>query len=274
MSLLRAFIPWILLIAFALLTNLVPPIFKLLFVDLTFPITIGSFTLNTRFLWQAYTWVLISVLLSFLFLPSDRTVLKNSILLFRKRALRPMLSSAIFFAIAWILNYSPSPDSTLNMVRILSEFTSSSFGVIFPLIVPLIGFFGGFVSGSETSSIVMFTRYHVQTSNSLGLDPMTISTASGVGGGLASVITPAKVQNAAATIDHIGIEGKVIRKTIFISLSMISILSCLTLLWAPEFPLINTSLIFILVIIYLGLVIILFVLGLLLKEKQLHEGVS
>ncbi len=36
---------------------------------------------------------------------------------------------------------------------------------------------------------------------------MTIATANGVGGGLASVITPAKVQNVAATIDQIGIEG-------------------------------------------------------------------
>ncbi len=66
--------------------------------------------------------------------------------------------------------------------------------------------------------------------NALSLDPMTIATANSVGDGLVSVITPAKVQNTAATIYEIGIEGRVIRKTILIALMMIMLLSGVTIL--------------------------------------------
>ncbi|PWI47056.1 hypothetical protein CEE45_13865 [Candidatus Heimdallarchaeota archaeon B3_Heim] len=195
-------------------------------------------------------------------------MLKKTLSVFRKRAVRPMISSASFFAVAWILNNSAPNNPSLNMVAILSDFTSTNFGIIFPLLVPLIGFFGGFVSGSETSSIVMFTRYHVKTSNALGLDPMTIATANGVGGGLASVITPAKVQNAAATIDQIGIEGQVIRKTFLIALMMIMLLSVVTLLWAYSFPVINLMLVSILVLMYLIVLTVLFSLGRHYKVKH------
>ena len=261
MSLRRAFSPWILLIIFACITNLIPPVFEYLFQDLALPIQIGQFTIKTRFFWQAYTWVILAVVISFFIIPTDRNVLKKSLSVFQKRAARPMISSASFFAVAWILNNSSPDHPSLNMVAILSEFTSTNFGIIFPLLVPLIGFFGGFVSGSETSSIVMFTRYHVRTSNALALDPMTIATASGVGGGLASVITPAKVQNAAATIDQIGIEGQVIKKTILIALMMIMVLSGVTFLWAISFPIIDSLFVSMLVLMYLIVLTFLFSMG-------------
>lgn len=39
-----------------------------------------------------------------------------------------------------------------------------------------------------------------------------------IGGGLASVISPAKLQNAAATIDALGIESEVIKTAIVLSM--------------------------------------------------------
>ncbi|MHA1227648.1 MAG: L-lactate permease [Candidatus Hodarchaeales archaeon] len=264
MSLGRAASPWILLVFFAFVTNVIPPIFQLLFSELTFPVVIGDFTVKTRFLWQAYTWVTISTLLSFILLPSDKHMLKDTLRLFKKRTLRPMLSAASFFAVAWIMNQSSPSEPSLNMIYILSEFTSTNFGMIFPILVPFIGFFGGFVSGSETSSIVMFTKYHVQTSNILGLDPITMGTANGIGGGLASVITPAKVQNAAATIDKIGIEGQVIKKTIIIALTMILALSVLTALWAFSFPTIDIGIVLTVLGLYLTFLTLIFILSYLL----------
>ncbi|NHJ00951.1 MAG: L-lactate permease [Candidatus Heimdallarchaeota archaeon] len=259
MSLLRACSPWILLVFFAIITNFIPPVFDFLFSELYFPITIGEFVIKTRILWQAYTWVIVSLIISFIFLPSDKKTLTMTLTRFKSRGFRPMTSAAIFFAVAWLLNQSAPNNPSLNMVSILSDFTSTNFGTIFPFLVPFIGFFGGFVSGSEASSIVMFTKYHVKTSNTLGIDPITVGTSNGVAGGLASVITPAKVQNAAATIDEIGIEGKVISKTIFIAIMMILVLSILTVIWAPAFPEINEVMIFILCISYLILTISLFV---------------
>ncbi len=273
MSLRTAFSPWILLIIFACITNLIPFVFHVLFNELTLPIHIGSFTVKTRLFWQAYTWVMVAVCISFLIIPTDKDIIKKTILKIKKRAFCPMIASTAFFAVAWIMNNSSPENPSTNMIAILSEFTSTNMGLIFPLLVPLIGFFGGFVSGSETSSIVMFTRYHVKTSNSLGLDPMTISTANGVGGGLASVITPAKVQNAAATIDQIGIEGQVIRKTLRISLMMIALLSGVTLLWAVTFPTIDLILVSILALMYLIVLTFLFSFGRYYKHKSFQTPI-
>jgi lactate permease len=49
---------------------------------------------------------------------------------------------------------------------------------------------------------------------------------------LASVISPAKLQNAAAIIDRIGEEGKVLRTTIVISLAITLLTAVATLFWA------------------------------------------
>jgi lactate permease len=46
------------------------------------------------------------------------------------------------------------------------------------------------------------------------------------------VISPAKLQNAAAIIDRIGEEGKVLRTTTVISLAITLLTAVATLLWA------------------------------------------
>jgi lactate permease len=61
---------------------------------------------------------------------------------------------------------------------------------------------------------------------------LLIAAASGIGGGLASVISPAKLQNAAASIDRIGEESQVIRVTFVISLIITTIAAIMTILWA------------------------------------------
>ena len=58
------------------------------------------------------------------------------------------------------------------------------------------------------------------------------SIDSGIGGGLASVISPAKLQNASAAIDRIGEEAGVLRVTFVISLIITAIAALMTLLWA------------------------------------------
>jgi lactate permease len=49
---------------------------------------------------------------------------------------------------------------------------------------------------------------------------------------LASVISPAKLQNAAASIDRIGAESQVIRVTVVISVVITAVAAVLTLLWS------------------------------------------
>jgi lactate permease len=109
-------------------------------------------------------------------------------------------------------------DPSINMIYILAAASAKAFGGLYPFISGYLGLFGGFLSGSETSTIAMFTKYHLLTSKMLGVDALIVTAVTAIGGGLASVISPAKLQNAAATIDAVGIESQVIKTAFVISL--------------------------------------------------------
>ena len=78
----------------------------------------------------------------------------------------------------------------------------------------------------------MLTNLHLSTAEEIGAIGLIIAAASGIGGGLASVISPAKLQNAAASIDRIGEESQVIRTTVVISLVITTVCALMDLIWA------------------------------------------
>jgi len=239
-SLPAAMSPWIILTFFALLVN-APflPFFELTFNRWIMPVTIipGS-PENLRIFWQAYFWILVSTLIALPWLKIKKTTLRVSFQLWLKRAPRPMLASAVFFSIAFIINHSgKNADWQLlepanNMVFVIANAASQAFGGFYPFVAPFLGLLSGFISGSETSSIAMLTAIHLSTAEKIGAIGLLVAAASGIGGGLASVISPAKLQNAAASIDRIGEESQVIRVTFVISLVITTIAAVMTILWA------------------------------------------
>ena len=240
LSLGSAISPWLILTGFAILVN-APflPFFNLTFTQWAMPLEIiPGAPEKVRLFWQAYFWILVSTILALPFLKVTSTHLNVSFQKWLKRAPRPMLASAVFFAIAFIINHSGkgldwalgTPDN--NMVVVLANASTALFGKAYPFIAPFLGLLGGFVSGSETSSIAMFTALHLSTAEKIGAVGLLIAAASGIGGGLASVISPAKLQNASAAIDRIGEEAGVLRVTFVISLVITAIAALMTLLWA------------------------------------------
>ena len=123
-------------------------------------------------------------------------------------------------------------DPSRNMVQVIAGASTVAFGRLYPLVAPFLGLLGGFVSGSETSAIAMLTPLHLSTAERIGAAGLLIAAASGIGGGLASVISPAKLQNASASIDRIGEEAQVIRTTFVISLVITAVCGVMTLVWA------------------------------------------
>jgi lactate permease len=240
MSLGAALSPWIILTILALLVN-APflPFFDLVFNRWAMPLEIipGS-PEKIRFLWQAYFWILVSTLASLPLLRTSRNALRTSLQKWLRRAPRPMLASGVFFAIAYLINHSGKNtaweliDPAHNMVHVIAGAASQAFGRFYPAVAPFLGLLSGFISGSETSAIAMLTGIHLSTADKIGAFGLLIAAASGIGGGLASVISPAKLQNAAASIDRIGEESQVIRTTLVISLVITAVAAIMTLLWA------------------------------------------
>ena len=122
-----------------------------------------------RLFWQAYFWILVSTFLALPFLSPPASRLDNSLQKWLKRAPRPMLASAVFFAIAyssiipargWIgtladplITWSPSSPAPLRAPSVVST----------PLRAPYLGLLAGFISGSESSAIAMLTSLHLST---------------------------------------------------------------------------------------------------------------
>ena len=240
LSLAAALSPWILLTLFALLVN-TPflPFFDLTFQRLAMPLEIiPGQPERVRLFWQAYFWILVSTAVALPLLKPTRAQLETSLRKWLRRAPRPVLAAAIFFAIAFVMNHSgKGADWTLadpdqNMIYVLANAAAAVFGQLYPLVAPFLGLLGGFVSGSETSSIAMLTHLHLQTAEQIGVDGLLVAAASGIGGGLASVISPAKLQNASAAIDRIGQESQVLRRTFWIALIITAVCAVMTLLWA------------------------------------------
>lgn len=223
----KALMPWILLIVAILALNLPKDIFNFLYTQLKLPIkgiSADGKGIDTRALWNAYTWIFISTILSIPFLRPTKSQLQDTLKLWVKRAPRPVFSAAIFFAIGEIMNMSgynmlSNVDKnapaflTPSMIKVLADYSALAFHQTYGYIVTFIGLFGGFITGSEASTIAMFSQYTMTTAKNLnlGITGIIVITAGlAFGGGLASVISPAKLQNAAASIDKLGEENKVI----------------------------------------------------------------
>ena len=221
----KAFMPWILLIVLVLFLNLNKDIFNTLYYKWLFPIkgvSADGSGIATRFLWNAYTWVLVSTILSIPFLKPTKQQLKDTMKAFGKRAPRPVLAAAIYFAIGEVMNMSgfnmlsnASPELPKflhsSMIKVLADASVQLFQSVYGFFVSFIGLISGFLTGSATSAIGMFGNYTMTTAKGLGLDIIAITAALTFGAGLASMISPAKLQNASASIDKIGEENKVIR---------------------------------------------------------------
>lgn len=221
----KATLPWILLVCFCIVISI--PFIQSGLYSILGPLqkihVIADKSVDLKLLNQAYFWVFISTIIAAPVLVKTRAEARTIISVWMRRAWAPTLAAAAFFAIAYIMDWSGqtvinntltfAPGmSDLNMNAVIGLTLAMVFGIGFPVISPLLGLFGSFVSGSETSSNVMFYGILKKSTDVLSLDFMKVYAAHAVAGGIASGIAPAKIINAAAVIDSLGIEGEVIRK--------------------------------------------------------------
>ncbi len=210
-SLVRAASPWLLLLGISLVVNTPAlPFFDLTFNQWAMPLEIiPGQTEKIRLFWQAYFWVAISTLLCLPWLNVSRTSLlgKQGILIKGcLRAWRTIGATAVYFCIAYVMNHSGKlSDGSLvqehNMILTLAQGAATIFGPYYPAATPFLGLLAGFIGGSASSSVAMFTQLHMAAAQQLQIAPLTLVTANGIGGGLASAISPSKLFGAAASID-------------------------------------------------------------------------
>jgi lactate permease len=127
--------------------------------------------------------------------------------------------------------------ATMNMNNVVGLTLAAVFGGLFVFAAPWLGLFGAVIGGSEASSNVMFFPIQHKASEAIGLTGagenssafMTIYGSHANGGGIASAITPSKINNAAATIGaDARLESQVMRSHVPMVLAITLIVGLMT----------------------------------------------
>ena len=101
-----------------------------------------------------------------------------------------------------------------SMLNLISTGITSTAGKYFPIISPLLGVFGAFVSGSCTVSGILFGPLQFKTANLLGLNEASIIALQMAGGAIGNMICIHNVIAVASTTNALGNEGKIISRNL------------------------------------------------------------
>jgi lactate permease len=235
MGLARAASPWIILTVLAVITSI--PAVKTPLANLLGSAEVVTFynnqTVDFDLPVQIYTLILLAVLLSLFTLRPTREQMSSSVRLWARRAWGPFLAYSVYFCIAYVMLFSAQHDVNgtltpmdvyrqLNMNVVVGTTLARIFGAGYIFVAAALGLFGAVVGGSETSSNVMFYQIQKEATSSLGLSGaqfLSVYSSHAVAGGVASAITPAKLNNAVATIDAgVDVESQVMRKHLLLAI--------------------------------------------------------
>jgi lactate permease len=113
-----------------------------------------------------------------------------------------------------LINSGVNDLSLTSMPVAMAEFAAGSVGEIYPLIAPTIGALGAFIAGSNTVSNMMLSEFQFATARSLLMPGTILLALQAVGAAAGNMIAIHNVVAAAATVGLLGREGSVLRKTI------------------------------------------------------------
>ncbi len=229
----RSFSPWIVLTILASIVS-IPQIDERLHKALGGADRITIFadqSVDLKVFSQIYTWIFVAVLVSLLTLRPTKKQIKAASKLWLRRFLGPFLTYGLYFSISYVMALSARsivggklglPHSALNMNVILGATLASIFGAGYIFVAAYLGLFGAIVGGSETSSNVLFLKIQKTASDNVGLTEagfMTVYGSHAVAGGIASAVTPAKINNAIVTIDAgKNMESYIMRKHLVVAI--------------------------------------------------------
>lgn len=83
-------------------------------------------------------------------------------------------------------------------------------GPVYPFVAPLIGVLGAFITGSGTSTCVLFGNLQLETASALHLNPYWITAANVMGAGIGKMVCPQNIAIGAGAINLTGSESKIL----------------------------------------------------------------
>ena len=206
-----AWSPFILVLLFLLLTStLVPAIHDpLSAIKSNVPIYSGEGASPYTFTWVSTPGVLILIAafiggliqgcpVGEIFVVLGKTVIQM---------FKTIITIMAVLATAKIMGYS-------GMTQSIADFIVRVTGSFYPLVAPLIGSIGTFVTGSSTSSSVLFSKLQESTGAELNINQIWLVAANTVGSTAGKIISPQSIAVATAATATVGKESEILTKVI------------------------------------------------------------
>jgi lactate permease len=140
----------------------------------------------------------------------------------------PAITVASVVGLAFVMNASGMTTS-MGMA-----FTKT--GALFPFLSPFLGMLGVFLTGSDTSSNVLFGGLQKVTAEQLGVNPLLTCAANTSGGVMGKMISPQSIAVACAATGLVGEEGNLFRFTLKHALFLTTVMGIIVALQAYVFP--------------------------------------
>ena len=139
-----------------------------------------------------------------------------------------LLTIATMLALGHVTKYSGS-DATLGLAL-------AHTGTLYPFFGTLLGWIGVAITGSDTSSNVLFGSLQKITAQQIGIDPALMAAANTSGGVMGKMIAAQSIVVASSATNWFGHEGDIIRRVFFHSLALVVLMGLLVYLQAYVFP--------------------------------------
>lgn len=120
-----------------------------------------------------------------------------------------------------------------GMTSDIAAFLVAVTGSAYPIVAPLIGSIGTFVTGSATSASVLFSGLQAETASALGMDAVWLVAANTIGATAGKIISPQSISIATAATDTVGQESIILRKSIGYYILFVVVFGLIALLAHP-----------------------------------------
>lgn len=121
--------------------------------------------------------------------------------------------------------------SNTGMMNLLASDVAAVVGRFYPAAAVVIGASGSFITGTGLGSNIMFADMHIQAAQALGMNPITVFAGQNAGASLGNLICPNNTVAASATVDQIGNENLVMKRTLPAFAIILVIYMVLTMLY-------------------------------------------
>ncbi|AFM01153.1 MULTISPECIES: L-lactate permease [Desulfitobacterium] len=180
------------------------------------------------FLSAGGTAILISAIISMFVLGIKPSVAGKVFIDTLKQLKFPVINISAVLGFAYLANYS-GLSYTLGLV-------CASTGLLFPVLSPVLGWLGVFLTGSDTSANALFAKLQQVTAEQLNLNPVLTVAANSSGGVVGKMISPQSIAVAAAATSLVGRESELFKFTVKHSLIMLAAVIVIIVLQAYVVP--------------------------------------